>query len=98
MLAEEPDRYPHVYLGEPDDADADKTVLPYAVLAQCVHAWREGLAPSQADAPLVDGGLDLAEGGADKCSQVIRRGPGDRIRGHVARRGRRPVAGGDAGA
>ena len=75
MLAEEPDRYPHVYLGEPDDADADKTVLPYSVLAQCVHAWREGLAPPQSDAPLVDGGLDLAEGGADKCSLVIRRGP-----------------------
>ena len=28
---EEPDRYPHVYLGLPDDGDADKTVLPYTL-------------------------------------------------------------------
>ena len=31
--------------------------------------------PSQSDAPLVDAGLDLAEGGRDLCSLVIRRGP-----------------------
>ena len=72
---EEPTRYAHVWLGEPDDADADKTVLPHEVLRECVRAHTLGLAPSQSDAPLVDAGLDLAEGGRDLCSLVIRRGP-----------------------
>ena len=45
------------------------------MLRKCVEAYDHGLAPSVADAPLVDGGLDLAYGGVDKCSLVIRRGP-----------------------
>ena len=75
FLRNEPTRYKHVYLGDPDDADADKKVLAYDVLELCKEAFKRGLAPSQSDAPLVDAGLDLAEGGRDLCSLVIRRGP-----------------------
>ena len=71
----DPQTYPHVWLGEPADADADKQVLAYDVLLACVEAWKKGLAPKQADAPVTDSGLDMAEGGKDKCAQVIRRGP-----------------------
>ena len=72
---ESPDRYPHVWLGMPDDGDAAKTVLPYAILRQCVDAWEKGLAPPQDDAPVTDAGLDIAEGGKDKCASVVRVGP-----------------------
>ena len=51
MEVEEPDRYPHVWLGEPDDGDADKQVLTYGVLKQCVEAWDAGLAPDEDEAP-----------------------------------------------
>ena len=74
-LDETPELYPWMWLGEPNDADASRQVLPYAVLRQCVDAYTEGLAPEPDDAPLTDAGLDLAEGGADKCAHVIRRGP-----------------------
>ena len=75
LLEEAPERYPHVWLGEPDDADAGRQVLPYQVLARCVEAYRQGLYPSVDDAPLTDAGLDLAEGGVDRCALVVRRGP-----------------------
>lgn len=75
MLEEEPERYPHVWLGQPDDADSDKVVLPYTTLRRCVEAYTKGLAPPQDAVMLRDAGLDLAEGGSDKCAQVIRRGP-----------------------
>ena len=74
-LVEEPDRYPHVWEGTPDDGDADTQVLAYSVLMKCVEAWDLGLASSIADAPVVDGGLDLAYGGGDRCALVVRRGP-----------------------
>ena len=72
---EDPERYKHVWLGEPDDGDADKVVLAYSVLKKCVEAYQKGLAPSADDTPLTDSGLDVAEGGRDKCAQVIRQGP-----------------------
>ena len=75
FLNEEPDRYAHVYLGLPDDGDADKQVLTYAMLESCVKAWKAGLAPSRDDAPLCDVGLDIAEGGKNKCAEVVRVGP-----------------------
>lgn len=34
-----PERYPHVWLGEPDDAGGNPAVLPYALLERCVEAW-----------------------------------------------------------
>ena len=72
---ENPDRYQHVWEGTPDDGDADTQVLTYNVLRQCVKAWDEGLAPPYDDAPVTDGGLDLAFGGGDRCAIVVRRGP-----------------------
>ena len=75
MHVEEPERYPHVWLGQPDDADGDKQVLTWKVLEACVEAYRKGLAPTQSETPLTDAGLDIAEGGRDKCALVIRRGP-----------------------
>ena len=74
MEAEEPDRYAHVWLGMPDDADAGRQVLTYTMLADCVKAWKLGL-HKRATAVQQDMGLDVAEGGADKCAQVIRIGP-----------------------
>ena len=72
MHVEEPERYAHVWLGKPDDADGDKQVLTYKVLQACVEAYRRGLAP---DGNITDAGLDIAEGGRDKCALAIRRGP-----------------------
>ena len=59
----DPQTYPHIWLGEPADADADKQVLAYDVLKACVDAYKKGLAPKRADAPVTDAGLDMAEGG-----------------------------------
>ena len=74
MEDEDPDRYAHVWLGQPDDGDADKQVLTYGMLQACVEAWRLGLM-HESSATVEDTGLDMAEGGADKCAQVIRVGP-----------------------
>ena len=71
----EPERYPHIWEGLPDDGDADTLVLAYGVLLKCVEAWDKGLAPPYDDAPVTDGGLDLAFGGGDRCALVVRRGP-----------------------
>ena len=71
----EPERYQHIWEGKTDDGDADTLVLAYGVLDKCVKAWKEGLAPPVIDAPVCDGGLDLAYGGPDKCALIIRRGP-----------------------
>ena len=71
----QPDRYPHIWLGEPDDGDADTQVLTYGVLRECIEAYERGYAPTAQEVPLVDVGLDLAYGGKDKCALVIRRGP-----------------------
>ena len=56
LQTEEPDRYQHVYMGLPDDGDANKQVLTYVVLQQCIEAWKEGLAPDKSMAPVTDAG------------------------------------------
>ena len=71
----EPERYQHIWEGKTDDGDADTLVLAYGVVEQCVKAWKEGLAPPVIDAPVCDGGFDIAYGGPDKCALLIRRGP-----------------------
>ena len=75
LLRNEPDRYEHVYLGHPDDADGSKVILPYALQWKCVKAYMKGLAPPKEAAPLCDFGFDIAEGGRDKCATVGRIGP-----------------------
>ena len=75
---EEPDRYEHVYLGKPDDGDASRQVLPYSVIQKCVQAWKENpelIARLRKEAWPIDAGLDMAEGGKNKCGLVIRQGP-----------------------
>lgn len=67
----EPGRYQHVYLGAPDDGDADLQVLPYDLLRQCVQAWDR----RPRDPGPVDAGLDMAEGGRNQCALVVRAGP-----------------------
>ena len=71
----EPDRYDHIWDGQLDEGNADTQVLVRKVLEKCVDAYDRGLAPSVIDAPVTDGGLDLAYGGGDRCALVVRRGP-----------------------
>ena len=75
MIEEDPDRYPHVWLGEPDDAGDGAKILPYQVLYDCVAAYEEGLAPQMEGHAVTYAGLDMAEGGKDKCALVVRHGP-----------------------
>ena len=53
----EPDRYPHIWLGEPDDGDADTQVIAYSLLERCVDAWVGGYAPEREEGPAGRRGL-----------------------------------------
>ena len=64
-----PERYPHIWLGEPDDVSAARKVLPYAMLAKCRDAWDRR--PKEDGVP--HAGLDVADTGADKNALAIRR-------------------------
>lgn len=66
-----PDRYPHVWEGQPDDYSAARKVIPYAMLQQCVDAWdrRPPLGAFRT------AGLDVADTGADRNFLAIRGGP-----------------------
>ncbi len=72
---DDPQLYAHVWLGEPDDGAASTRILAFSVLMDCVEAWRQGLAPKSTDVPVVDAGLDIADGGVDRNAMVIRQGP-----------------------
>ena len=76
MLIDDPGREPHVYGGQPDDGDGSTKVMPYSTAEACVKAWKAGLAPAESERrPYSYAGLDLADGGANKCSLTIRSGP-----------------------
>lgn len=67
----EPERYAHIWLGEPDDGGDVRHVLPYSLLKICVDAWdRRGRGEEGA----VFAGLDVADTGADKNALVGRKG------------------------
>ena len=69
----DPDLYAWMYGGMPNDADGASTILSYEALLKCVDAHEKGLGKT---APGIrDAGLDIAEGGADKCALVVRQGP-----------------------
>ena len=70
----EPEIYPNRYMGEPADTDVESKVLPYQMVEACRQAFIKGLAPAQGGHATI-AGLDLAEGGADKCALVIVTGP-----------------------
>ena len=67
----DPIRYAHVWLGEPDDAGAERKVLPYALLRACVDAW--DLRPVRG--AFGTGGFDVADTGADSNVLAVRFGP-----------------------
>ncbi len=70
-----PEIYAWQWEGKPNDAGLGNVVLPYATLRACVDAFAEGLAPNLAGRRLTWAGLDIAEGGKDKCALVVRHGP-----------------------
>ena len=88
---DEPDRYAHIWLGEPDDEGAVRKVLPFALVQQCLKAWTEWVIPnnfvSRAKRP--DAGLDVADTGADQNALVSRTGPIIRYCRALARAARR---------
>lgn len=67
----EPYTYRHLYLGEPDD-EGESKVLNYSQLVACMHAFEEY---GRLYRNPTDVGLDIADGGADLNSLVVRRGP-----------------------
>ena len=71
-LEDEPDRYPHIWLGEPDDEGEAWKVLPYGLLQECVDAW-----PKRTEVGRAYVGLDVADsdGGGDKNALALRKGP-----------------------
>ena len=72
FLQYNPERYSHVWQGEPDDASSERKVLPYELLQTCVDAW--GLRPTPRGA-FVTAGLDVADTGQDKNALALRSGP-----------------------
>ena len=75
MKKSNPIRYRHIWLGEPDDGGGDDKILAYDVLMACVRAYKLGHAPSREDAPICEGGLDIADAGDNLNALVVRRGP-----------------------
>ena len=71
---QESEVYPNRWMGEPADTDVESKVLPYQMVEACRQAFRKGLAPGPGGRATI-AGLDLAEGGADKCALVIGTGP-----------------------
>ena len=67
-----PERYPHEYLGEPDDRSDKPKVLPRALLNMCVEAWPMRPHPRGA---FSTGGLDVADMGIDENVLCLRSGP-----------------------
>ena len=67
---QEPERYAHIWLGEPDDEGQVRKVIPYAVAQACVDAW--GMRPKTP--AMYHVGFDVADTGADWNSTVARNG------------------------
>ena len=71
----EPERYAHIWLGEPDDEGSARKVLPYAMLADCIRATRDGHVNSDPWTGRPHAGFDIADTGADRNSLAARKGP-----------------------
>ena len=67
-----PDLYAHIWEGHPDDTGAERKLLPYAMLSDCVEAY--GKYAEQATG-MTEVGLDVADTGVDMNAVVVRRGP-----------------------
>jgi len=70
-LRNDPERYPHIWLGEPDDAGDIRRVLPYSLLRICLEAWPDR---GSGEEGAVFVGLDVADTGVDKNALVARKG------------------------
>lgn len=66
-----PDRYAHVWLGEPDDGGGEKTVIPFRWLNACTDLYARRRETT--GRPCI--GLDPADTGVDKTAMVTRTGP-----------------------
>lgn len=73
-LADEPDRYPHIWLGEPDDEGEARKLLPYSLLNHALDAWDRKAERCVAQQGQVFIGLDVADTGAARNALVVRRG------------------------
>ena len=69
-LRDEPERYRHIWLGEPDDEGAARHVLPFARLEEARTMWR----PAYEEA-IPFAGFDVSDTGDDWNSLTVRRGP-----------------------
>ena len=71
-LRDEPERYAHIWLGQPDDGGGGRKVLPFVTLQRIVDNWdtlkQYAIGRSQA-------GLDVADQGIDHNALVDREGP-----------------------
>ena len=74
---ENPDMYLHIWNGEPDDEGQTRRVLPYAMVVECVEAYKRnpGLMQNLIGKVRVDGGLDVADTGDNYNALVLRAGP-----------------------
>lgn len=68
MLEENPERYKHIWEGEPDDGGASRKILPYAKLLKCLRKL-----PDEIDG-YTHAGLDVAREGDNQNALVIRKG------------------------
>lgn len=71
----EPERYAHVWLGQPDDEGEARLVLPFALIERCVDAHKQLDVPEEVFEGRYDVGLDVADTGIDKNALIARRGP-----------------------
>ena len=69
-LKTDPARYPHIWLGEPDDSSDKPLVLPYDKIMSARNAWSSKLAGKYEHA-----GFDVADTGDDYCALAVRAGP-----------------------
>ena len=66
-----PELYAHIWEGEPDDSGAERKILPYKMLDDCVDAFKKGLWGGNG---IIDAGLDVADSGDNWNALVARQG------------------------
>lgn len=67
-----PEMYAHIWEGEPDDEGAERKVLPFAMLNDCLDAFEKH---GKNLGGLIDIGLDVADAGDNWNALVVRQGP-----------------------
>ena len=72
-LKNQPEMYPHMWEGEPDEEGTVRRVLPYRLLALCVEAYREYA--TQGFGAMPNMGLDIADTGGNFSALCQREGP-----------------------